>query len=95
MFWLLLSRACPESRPFVLLPSSHQRGDWGYIRNWERTQLGQLSPTDQRDIPDHMISCSIYKAGGRRRKAGDIWSDGVFLPKSPLGVMEPGFPGDG
>ena len=52
-------------------------------------------PNDQRDIPYHMTSRSAYKAGGRRRKRGDIQSDGVCLPKSPLCVMEPCFPGDG
>ena len=37
-------------------------------------------PTDQREIPCHMMSCSAYKAKGRRRK-GDIKSDGTCLPK--------------
>jgi len=42
---------------------------------------GTGDPTDQRDIPCHMTSRSAYKAGGRRRKGGDIQSDGVCLPK--------------
>ena len=35
-----------------------------------------MTPTDQRDIPDHVASCSVYKVGGRRKKKeeGDIWS---------------------
>lgn len=34
------------------------------------TQLGQLTLTDQRDIPDLMTSCSAYKAGGEKKKEG-------------------------
>jgi len=30
--------------------------------------MGQLTPTDQRDVPYHVTSCSAYKAGARRRK---------------------------
>ena len=37
----------------------------GGTRSWEGTQLGQLTPTDQRDISDHMVLCSAIKAGGR------------------------------
>uniref|UniRef100_A0A672V2C0 C2 domain-containing protein n=1 Tax=Strigops habroptila TaxID=2489341 RepID=A0A672V2C0_STRHB len=29
-----------------------------------------LTPTHQKDAPDHMVSCSTYKAGGRRRREG-------------------------
>ena len=92
MFSLLLSSAYTEPRPFLLLPPPHQRGGWGGIRSWEGTQLGQLTPTDQRDIPDHKMSCSAYKAGGRRRKRGVVQSDGICLPKRLLGMMEPCFP---
>ena len=94
-FSLLLSSAHTESRPFLLLTPPHQRVGWGCTRSWEGTWLGQLTPTVQRDIPYHMVSCSAYTAGGRRRKGGDIRSGGVCLPKSSLGVMEPCFPGDG
>jgi len=52
----------------VLLIISHQGVGWGCTRNWEGTQLGQLTPTDQRDIPCHITSCSAYKADGRRKK---------------------------
>ena len=30
------------------------------------------------DIPYYMMSCSVYKDGGRRRKGRDVWSDGVL-----------------
>lgn len=39
---------------------------WG--KSWERTQLGQVTPTDTRDIPDHTGPCSAYKPGRRRRR---------------------------
>ena len=40
----------------------------GVHRSWDGTQTGQLTPTDQRDIPYHMTLCSAYKARGKRRK---------------------------
>ena len=66
MFSFLLSSAYTEPRP--LLPLTPPASSWGCTRSWEGTQLGQLTPTDQRDIPYHMTSWSAYKAGGRRRK---------------------------
>ena len=39
----------------------------GVHKKLEGTWLGQLTPTDQRDIPHLMTSCSAYKSGGRRR----------------------------
>lgn len=33
-------------------------------------QLGQLTPTDQRNIAYYVTSCSAYRAGGRTRKEG-------------------------
>ena len=68
VFWLLLSSAYTESRPFLLLTPPHQRVGWGGTRSWKGTQLGQLTPTDQRAIPYHMVSCLAYKAEGTRRK---------------------------
>lgn len=35
-------------------------------RSWEGTQLGQLTPSDQGDIADHMVSCSALKLGKER-----------------------------
>jgi len=49
--------------------------------SWEGTRPGQLTPSDQRDIPCHMVSCSAYKVDGGEEGRGDIWSDGVCLPK--------------
>ena len=69
MFSLWLSSAYTESRPFLPLTPPHQRVGSGSTRSWERTQLGQLTPTDQRDIPYHMTSCSVYKLQGAGRGA--------------------------
>jgi len=48
---LLWSRAYTESIPFLLLALPHQWAGWACTRGWEGTQMGQLTPTDQRDIP--------------------------------------------
>ena len=70
-----------ESGPFLLLTPPHQQVGWGCTRSWEGTQLGQLTPTAQRDIPDHMMPCSAYKAGRRRRKRGMFRVMAFCLPK--------------
>lgn len=54
-----------ELRTFVLLTPPYQWVARGCRRSWDATQLGQLNPTDQRDIPYYVMSCSAYKAGGR------------------------------
>jgi len=69
-----------QSGPFLLLVPPHQQVGWGCTRSWEGTQLGQLTSGDQRDVPYRMTSWSATKAGRRRRK-GDIQSDGTCLPK--------------
>lgn len=40
-----------------------------------RDTAGELTPTDQRNIPGHMVSCSACKPGRRRRKGSnsDQW----------------------
>ena len=91
MFLLLLSSAYTESRPFLLLTPPHQRAGWGCTRSWEGTQLGQLTPTAQRDIPDHMTSCSAYKAGGRRGKAGTIGAMAFVFPSHRYAWWSPAF----
>jgi len=48
----------------------HQQVGWGYTRSWDKTQPGQLTPADHRDIPHDTTSHSATKAGGRRRKRG-------------------------
>jgi len=44
-----------------------------WTRSWEGTQLRQLTPTDQRDIPYHMITCSAIKAGGNMDRMEGLW----------------------
>ena len=95
MFALLLSSAYTESRFLLLLTPPCQRVGLACTRSWERTQSGQLTPTDQRDIPDYMTACSAIERWGKKKEEGDVQSDGVCLPESPLHVMEPCFPGDG
>jgi len=41
-------------------------------------QPGQLTPTDQRDIPYHMMSLSVQ---GKKQEVGDIRSYGISLHK--------------
>ncbi|KAK4815496.1 hypothetical protein QYF61_003054 [Mycteria americana] len=43
----------------------HQRVGWECTRSWEGTWLGQLTPTDQRDIPYRMASRLTIKLGVR------------------------------
>lgn len=51
-------------------------------RTGEETQSGQLTPADQRNIPDYMPSCSSRKAAGKKEKGGEIWSDIFLFPAS-------------
>ena len=83
VLWLLLSSAYTAPRLFLTFPP---HSGTGWARSWEGTQPGQLTRTDQRDIPDHMTSAQ-YKAG-RKEEGG-----GVTLgpPRQPLRVWEPCF----
>lgn len=62
MFLLFLSRACAELSSSLLLTPSHQKE---CTRRWEQTRLGQLTPSDPRDIPQKMLSVLAHKAEGR------------------------------
>lgn len=64
MFSSLLSRVYTELRPFVFLnPSPQQR--LGVQKECSPTDPGIIS---ERDIPDNMVLCSVYKVGKKRRK---------------------------
>lgn len=93
MFLSLLNSACTELRLFLLFTPLPQQGVWGWTRIWKGTHLRQLTPSDQRDIPDHMASGSAYKSEEERRE--DVQNTVVFLLKTPLNGMEPFFSGDG
>lgn len=75
-FLLLQSSACTASWSFLFFILLYQQEGCGCTRMWEETQPGQVTPTDQRDIPCHMAPCSAYKTGGRRRKKGcsELWN---------------------
>ena len=83
VLWLLLSSAYTAPRLFLTFPP---HSGTGWARSWEGTQPGQLTRTDQRDIPYHMTSAQ-YKAG-RKEEGG-----GVTLgpPRQPLRISEPCF----
>lgn len=74
MLLLLLSIApCSEPRCFLLLTLPCWRGSWGFLGGWEETQLGQVMPIDQRDIPCDIIF--RYKVGKEGRRGGllEFW----------------------
>lgn len=64
-------------------------------RRLEKTQSGQVIETDQRDIPDHTTSCSVYKVDEEEGESGSVCGGGACLPKSKLHVMGCCSPGDG
>lgn len=51
------------------------------------TQRGQLTTTDCRDIPQHVVSCSAYESGEGRRK-GAMFRVMAFV--SPITFMHGG-----
>jgi len=78
----LLNNTYTASRPFLLLSLPHQRVGLGRTRSCEGTQLGQLTPADQGDIPHHMMPCSAIKAEGRRRKGGMFGVMALVFPSN-------------
>lgn len=69
--------------PFCPPPSASRLG---WARHWEGTQPGWVTPTIQRDIPDHM-SCSTINAEGKKEQ--DPHGYGVSLPKQVLHILRP------
>jgi len=51
---------------FLTLP--RQQAEGGCTRSWEGTEQGQLTPADQRDIPDQVM-CSAIKTGRKK----ELW----------------------
>lgn len=92
---LKTEQALHKAKTFLHFVLPHWCGDWECLGACQETQRGQVAQTDQRDIPDHKTSCSVYKVQGRRRRRGDIWSDVVCLYKSLLHMMRPWSPGNG
>ncbi|KAK4813992.1 hypothetical protein QYF61_004317, partial [Mycteria americana] len=50
-------------------------------RSWEGAQPGQLTPTGQRAIPDHMVSCPVYELG-------EVAGEQLSLLRDGLGIEE-------
>lgn len=64
---------------------------WGWARGWEGIQPGQLTQSDQRDNPCHVMPRLATKAKrGRGREEAEF-----CLPMQPLQVERPSFPGSG
>ena len=94
MVLLLLSSAYTEPRPFPLLAPPCQRDGWECTRSWEGTQTGQVTQTDQRDIPYHMMSCSVYKELGGRGGGAAAFGVMVFVfPSNHYVWQSPAFLG--
>lgn len=92
MFSLLLSSAYAASRPFALLTPPHQHaGTQGVGRgrswdSWPQVNKGIL----------HTICCHAQHTKLREEEGkGDVQSDGVWLTKLLLGMLESCLPGDG
>lgn len=90
MFFHMADQHSHKVKAFLLLTPPH----WGCTRSWERTQPGQLSPADLRDIPDCITSCLVLQSW-EKKEEGDIQSNSIFLPKLLLHVRKLGFLGDG
>lgn len=94
-FLLLLSMPYIEPKPFLLFVLPLWWGSFGCMGGSEGMQPSQLTLADQKDIPDHMKSCSVYKLGGGGKRRRDIWVYDVCLPRSTLHVVGPCSSGDG
>lgn len=71
---ILLSRAYTV-KAFAASYITCQQVSWRWARSWKGTQLGRLTPADQRDIPDHMTSCTTIKGA---------WKEGRSFPEMLL-----------
>ena len=76
MFWdvLVTAEQCLHSvKAFSAPHTAHQQGGWGCTSSWDRTQLGELTPADQRDSPHHITSRSAIKTGWKFARAAIAW----------------------
>ena len=72
VFWLLLSSACVASK-LPLFPTLSLWVGKGWARNWEELQPGLLTWADQRDIPYHIMFCSVIKTQGKEEEGRHSW----------------------
>lgn len=92
MFWLLLSSAWGVSR--LSLQTSQRPESWCCAKDWQGTQLGQLS--DDEEGLSHTINVVLSnKSPGKGRE--DVWSYIVCLHMSLLTLLpfSPHAPGEG
>lgn len=82
------------SQGLFCLPPHHTNKRAGVHRKlWEGT-AGTADPNWPKEYPrPYGIMLSIYSWG--KETGRGIWTNGVCLPKLPLQVVEPCFPGDG
>lgn len=59
---------------------------WRFTRSLEGTQTRQLTQTDQRDIPYHVVSYSAIKSLVKKEEGQGYW-DAIYFPKKPLHGM--------
>lgn len=81
-FFLMLSRAYTEPRHFLPLIPLHHWVGWESTRKWEGTQLGQLTPTYQRDnsiLYGLMLSILTWR---RKKESGGCLGWWHFVPSS-------------
>uniref|UniRef100_A0A8D0EQK9 Uncharacterized protein n=1 Tax=Strix occidentalis caurina TaxID=311401 RepID=A0A8D0EQK9_STROC len=71
---------CQDLLCFSLCPPPVSR--LGCARDWEGTQLGQLTPTDQRDIPYRIPSCSAIKPRGKKEEGGKFGDRAFVFPSN-------------
>lgn len=64
------------------------------MENWEKKQLGEVTPTDQRDCRKYEIMLST-KSEGKKEEGGDARSNDACLHKYPLHMRWPCPPGGG
>lgn len=74
----------------MFLTLLNQSIEWEWARSWKGTQLGQLAPNDQKDIPYHMMPESTIKVG--ENEVGNARRYDISLPKLLLHMTETCFP---
>lgn len=79
--WLLLSSACTMSRHLLSLTLTPQEKA-GVGKIWERTQTGQLIPTNQSSISYHMVLCTAVKTHGKEKKGEKFMVKTFVLPSN-------------
>jgi len=64
---------------------------WGCTTSWEGTWPGQLTPADQRDIPYHMMLCSVIKTVGKKEEGAKFRVTVFVFPSNCYKQRSPAF----